>query len=36
VKSQFAALEVPTDALSIDTRLPPEKIIAEIRKRLAL
>jgi gluconokinase len=36
VKSQFAALEVPTDALSIDTRLPPEKIIAEIRRALAL
>jgi gluconokinase len=36
VQSQFAALEVPTDALSVDTRLPPDKIIAEIRRALAL
>ncbi len=36
VQSQFAALEVPTDALSVDTRLPPAKIIAEIRRALAL
>jgi gluconokinase len=36
VKSQFEALEVPTDALTIDTRLPPAKIIAEIRRTLAL
>lgn len=36
VQSQFAALEVPTDALSVDTRLPPGKIIAEIRRGLSL
>lgn len=36
VHSQFAALEVPTDALSVDTRLPPDKIIAEIRRTLKL
>lgn len=36
VHSQFAALEVPTDALSVDTRLPPEKIIAQIKRALAL
>jgi len=36
VQSQFEALEVPTDALTIDTRLPPDKILAEIRRTLAL
>jgi gluconokinase len=36
VHSQFAALEVPVDALTVDTRLPPEKILAEIRRQLAL
>lgn len=36
VQSQFAALEVPTNAFSVDTRLPPEKIIAEIRRALSL
>ncbi len=36
VRSQFEALEVPADALTIDTRLPPEKIIAEIRRALGL
>jgi gluconokinase len=36
VQSQFAALEVPTDALSVDTRLPPAKIIAEIKRALSL
>lgn len=34
VKSQFEALEVPGDALTIDTKLPPEKIVAEIRRAL--
>jgi len=34
VKSQFEALEVPADALTIDTRLPPDKILAEITQRL--
>jgi gluconate kinase len=36
VKSQFAALEPPTDALTIDARQSPEKIIAEIRQAQAL
>ena len=36
VKSQFDALEVPADALSLDTRLPPEKIIAGIRRHFSL
>jgi gluconokinase len=36
VKSQFEALEPPTDALTLDTKLPPEKIVAEIRRALAL
>ena len=36
VQSQFEALEAPADALTLDTRLAPEKIIAEIRRQLAL
>lgn len=36
VQSQFEALEAPTDALTIDTRLPPDQIIAEIRRALKL
>lgn len=36
VKSQFEALEVPADALTLDTRLSPEKIVAEIKRRLKL
>jgi gluconokinase len=36
VQSQFAALEVPADALTLDTRLSPEKIVAEIRRALSL
>ncbi len=36
VRSQFAALEVPTSALTIDTKLPPATIIAEIKRRLSL
>jgi gluconokinase len=33
---QFADLEEPTDAITIDAAQPPEQIVAEIRKRLAL
>jgi gluconokinase len=33
---QFADLEEPTDAITIDARKFPKKIVAEIRKRLAL
>jgi gluconokinase len=36
VKSQFEALEVPTDALTLETKLPPERIIAEIKGTLKL
>lgn len=36
VKSQFDALEVPTGVFSIDTRLPPEKILAGIRREFSL
>ncbi len=36
VKSQFDALEVPTDALSVDTKLPPDKIVAVIKGSLKL
>lgn len=36
VRSQFAALEAPVDVLTIDTRRPPGKIIAEIRRQLSL
>lgn len=36
VKSQFEALEVPVDALTLDTRLSPAKIIAEIKRQLKL
>lgn len=36
VKSQFEALEVPTDALTLDTKLPPEKIIAAIKRTLSV
>jgi gluconokinase len=36
VKSQFEALEVPTDALTLDTRLSPEKIVAAIKRTLSL
>jgi gluconokinase len=36
VRSQFDALEIPTDALTIDTRLPPDQIVAEIRRALSL
>ena len=35
VQSQFEALEAPADALTLDTRLPPEKIIAEIKRQLS-
>jgi gluconokinase len=33
---QFADLEEPTDAITIDAAQSPEEIVAEIRKRLAL
>jgi gluconokinase len=33
---QFADLEEPEDAITIDAALSPEQIVAEIRKRLAL
>jgi len=33
---QFADLEEPTDAITIDAAHSPEEIVAEIRKRLAL
>ena len=36
VQSQFEALEVPADALTLDTRLSPEKIVATIKRELAL
>ena len=36
VQSQFDALEVPTNAISIDTRISPEEIISEIRKKCAV
>jgi gluconokinase len=34
-KSQFAALEEPADALTIDAALSPEEIVKEIRRQLA-
>jgi gluconokinase len=33
---QFADLEEPTDAITIDAAKSPEQIVAEIRKRLSL
>ncbi len=33
---QFADLEEPADAITIDAALPPQQIVAEIRERLAL
>jgi gluconokinase len=33
---QFADLEEPADAIAIDAALPPEQIVTEIRKQLAL
>jgi gluconokinase len=33
---QFADLEEPEDAIAIDAALPPQQIVAGIRKRLAL
>jgi gluconokinase len=33
---QFADLEEPADAITIDAALPPQQIVAEIRKRLGL
>jgi gluconokinase len=34
--SQFADLEEPSDAVTVDTTRTPEEIVAEIRKQLAL
>ena len=34
-KSQFAVLEEPADALTIDAALSPEEIVKEIRRQLA-
>jgi len=34
--SQLADLEPPEDALTLDIALPPEKLVAEIRRNLAL
>jgi gluconokinase len=34
--SQFAALEEPTDAITVDVARTPEEIVAGIRKQLAL
>jgi gluconokinase len=34
--SQLAALEPPTDALTLDISKPPEQLVAEIRRRLKL
>ncbi len=34
VQSQFAALEVPADALTLDTRNSPESIVAKIKQAL--
>ena len=32
VQSQFEALEIPTHALTLDTRQPPEALVAKIRQ----
>jgi gluconokinase len=34
--SQFATLEEPTDAITLDAAPPPEKIVAEVRRQLGL
>jgi gluconokinase len=34
--SQFATLEEPRDAITVDAAPPPEKIVAEVRRQLAL
>jgi gluconokinase len=36
LEGQFADLEEPEDAIAIDAALPPQQIVAGIRKRLAL
>jgi gluconokinase len=36
LKGQFADLEEPDDAIAVDAAQPPEQIVAEVRKRLAL
>lgn len=32
--SQFAALEEPTDAITVDAAPPPEQIVSEVRRKL--
>jgi gluconokinase len=34
LKSQFATLEEPADAITVDATPPPEQIIAEVRRQL--
>jgi len=34
--SQFATLEEPTDAITVDASPPPERIVAEVRRQLGL
>jgi gluconokinase len=34
--SQFATLEEPKDAISVDAARPPEEIVSEVRKQLGL
>jgi gluconokinase len=34
--SQFATLEEPTDAITVDAAPPPEQIVAEVRRQLGL
>lgn len=36
IASQFAALEEPKDAITVDTRPSPEEIVAEVRRKLGL
>lgn len=36
LESQFATLEPPRDAITIDTAQPPEAIVAEIRRTLSV
>ena len=36
VKSQFEALQTPADALTLDTKLSPGEIVAEIKRGLSL
>jgi len=36
VQSQFTALEIPANALTLDTRLTPAELVAEIRRHCAV